>query len=527
MSYCIYLRKSRADAQAELAGEGETLARHEKTLLSLAEKQKIPIAMIYREIVSGETIAARPVMQQLLQEVEAGLWTGVLVMEVERLGRGDTMEQGLILNAFKYSGTKIITPTKTYDPNNEFDEEYFEFSQFMSRREYKTILRRMQRGRESSAREGKFAGSVAPFGYRRVKLPREKGFTLEIEPEEAAIVRLVYELYAYGDPQPDGSSADIGRTTIAKRLAAMGAKNRKGSAWATTSVTRMLQNPVYAGKMHWNRRPQRKTTENGKIKITRPLCEDYILADGMHEAIVSDELWHAAQEKMQRHSRPTGYAGTTQNPLAGLVRCSYCGRTMQRRPYRKSGQPASLICTTHFCPQVSSALDLVENRILEGLSLWIAHREVAWEAIAAPADALAGKIRTLQNLIEARERELEGLQAQYQNTFDLLERGIYSDEIFTERNKALSERLCTMTDALDENRAELQQLRQAQEKQRTLLPKASSLLETYRSLDPAGQNRLLKELLHHVEYHKKGGGRWHNAPDEFSLTIYPAISRGF
>ena len=143
MAYCIYLRKSRADAEAEMAGEGETLARHEKTLLALAKKMKLSITKIYKEILSGETIAGRPVMQQLLQDVESGIWEGVLVMEVERLGRGDTMDQGIILNAFKYSQTKIITPVKTYDPNNEFDEEYFEFSQFMSRREYKTILRRM------------------------------------------------------------------------------------------------------------------------------------------------------------------------------------------------------------------------------------------------------------------------------------------------------------------------------------------------------------------------------------------------
>lgn len=62
---------------------------------------------------------------------------------------------------FKYSGTKIITPMKVYDPENEFDEEYFEFGLFMSRREYKTINRRLQRGRISSAKEGKFVGKTA------------------------------------------------------------------------------------------------------------------------------------------------------------------------------------------------------------------------------------------------------------------------------------------------------------------------------------------------------------------------------
>lgn len=122
--YAIYLRKSRADAETEARGEGETLARHEKMLLDLAEKMGIKIDKIYREIVSGETIEARPEIQKLLSDVKKGMWKGVLVVEVERLARGETMDQGIVAKAFKISDTKIITPMKTYDPNDEFDEEY-------------------------------------------------------------------------------------------------------------------------------------------------------------------------------------------------------------------------------------------------------------------------------------------------------------------------------------------------------------------------------------------------------------------
>ena len=122
MPYAIYLRKSRMDKEAEERGEGETLARHEKALLELAKRQKLNVTKIYREIVSGETIAARPVMQELLVDVECGKWDGVLVMEVERLARGDTVDQGIMAQTIKFSDTKIITPDKTYNPNNEFDE---------------------------------------------------------------------------------------------------------------------------------------------------------------------------------------------------------------------------------------------------------------------------------------------------------------------------------------------------------------------------------------------------------------------
>lgn len=178
MPYCIYLRKSRADMEAEAHGEGETLARHEKLLLDVARRGKYDVTQIYREVVSGETIAARPVVQRLLQEVEQGLWEGVLVVGVERLARGDTIDQGIMAQTFKYSGTQIITPLKVYDPNNEFDEEYFEFGLFMSRREYKTINRRLQRGRLSSAKEGKWVSGIAPYGYEKIRVPNDKGWTL-------------------------------------------------------------------------------------------------------------------------------------------------------------------------------------------------------------------------------------------------------------------------------------------------------------------------------------------------------------
>ena len=174
---CIYLRKSRADVETDKKDNIDTLKRHKKVLLEYAEKNKLQVTKIFSEIVSGESISARPEMQKLLSEIEKGLWDGVLVMEIERLARGDTIDQGILARYFKFSETKIITPTKIYDPNNEFDEEYFEFGLFMSRREYKTINRRLQNGRLLSVKEGKFIGSIAPYGYKKKKLEKQKGFT--------------------------------------------------------------------------------------------------------------------------------------------------------------------------------------------------------------------------------------------------------------------------------------------------------------------------------------------------------------
>ena len=236
MAYLIYLRKSRADAEAEARGEGETLARHRAALLALARRMGMEIGGIYEEIVSGETIAARPQMQRLLAEVEAGQWDGVLVMEIERLARGDSIDQGIVAQAFKYSGTRIITPAKTYDPANEFDEEYFEFGLFMSRREYKTIKRRMIAGRIASVKEGKYMGKTDPYGYFRIKVRDGKGYTLEPNPPQAAIVREIFDLRLQG----------VGCYVIACRLNARGERTSAGVAWSAQSVRNVLRNCLYA-----------------------------------------------------------------------------------------------------------------------------------------------------------------------------------------------------------------------------------------------------------------------------------------
>ena len=171
--YLMYLRKSRKDRDLELqTGRFDTLQRHRDTLLALAHQQAYSVAHIYEEVVSGDTIAERPEMQKLLAAVESGAYAGVLVMEVPRLARGNTRDQGTVAETFQYSGTKIITPDKVYDPADEADAEYFEFGLFMSRREYKAINRRLQRGRMASLSEGKYIAGTAPYGYRRIRVPQ-------------------------------------------------------------------------------------------------------------------------------------------------------------------------------------------------------------------------------------------------------------------------------------------------------------------------------------------------------------------
>ena len=526
MPYCLYVRKSRADAEAEARGEGETLSRHINTLLELAKRRHLDITQIYREIVSGETIAARPVMQQLLSEVEQGLWDGVLVMEVERLARGDTVDQGIVAQTFKFSDTLIITPIKDYNPNNEFDEEYFEFGLFMSRREYKTINRRLQRGRLASVKEGKYVGSQSPYGYERVKIKGDKGYTLEPFPPEADVVRMIFDWYTRGEELPDGSFRRLGVSLIVRRLNSLKIPPRKSDHWATATVRDILINPVYVGKVRWNWRSDVKKMVDGRVVIERPRnsLDKCTVAEGLHPPLVSVEVFAIAQELMSSNPpRPVGERGTVKNPLAGIIVCAKCGHRMTRRPYTGRDYPDTLMCADTACDNISCALHYVERRVLEALQEWLADYKLQWETGREENPAVA-MVAMKEKALRRLDTEYTTLTKQLDNTHDLLEQGVYTTEQFLERSRKLSERIKKNEEDRLALGADIASDKSREAGRKQIIPKVERLLEVYYELPTQkAKNDMLKEVLEKVVYLKTKNGRWNNAPDDFELTLYPKI----
>ena len=514
-TYAIYLRKSREDIEAEKYGEGETLARHEKILTTLAEKRNLHISKIYREVVSGETISERKEMQKLLKDVENEKWTGVLVVEVERLARGDTADQGIVSKAFKYSHTKIITPVKTYDPDNEFDEEYFEFGLFMSRREYKTINRRLQRGREISVQEGKFVGNIAPFGYDRVKLKDSKGYTLSINENEALIVKEIFRLYTFENNTI---------SSIVKQLNNMNLKPRISNEWTISTVKEILSNPTYIGKLTWNRRKQKKKTKNGHIIIYRPRNKDYLIYDGLHEPIIDNKTWELVQEKRKQNTPKAKHSYQIQNPLVGLVFCEKCGKPMQRRPYNKANKPATLMCSNSVCNNISSKLYIVEDKIIEALEIWLENYKVDYEI----KDNLnSNNNEQIKKFITTNKKELKKENIKLNKIYDFLENGIYNKEEFINRSKAIKENIEILENKLKEYNSLLEDNAKIKNEKETMIHKLKNVLDLYYKLEVAeDKNILLKSIVTKITYLKtKKSIKKGSNPTDFELHIYPKIPK--
>ena len=321
--YLIYLRKSRQDDPRETVEE--VLEKHETMLQEYAVREfghKIPEGNIYREVVSGESIADRTEIKEILSRITDPNIKGVIVIEPSRLSRGDLIDCGHLIDAFRYSKTLVVTPYMTYDLDKKMERKFFQ-DELLRGNDYLEYTKEiLWRGRVAAAKRGCYAvGGPAPFGYKKVKVGKD--WILEVVPEDAEIVRMIFDWYVR-----DGISA----RGIAKRLTEMGIKTPSGKKnWLDTSIRLILLNKHYRGLIVFSSYRMMTTYENGeKVKRrVRSNEEDIIIAPGRHPAIIDEETFEAARTMIApQHKTKDGTE--LKNPLASILRCAKCGGIVSR-----------------------------------------------------------------------------------------------------------------------------------------------------------------------------------------------------
>ena len=455
----LYLRKSREDEELK----GETLARHEKMLVEYCARNNLHISKIYKEVVSGESIANRPQMQQLLDDVTAGLYHGVVCVEIERLSRGNQIDQCEILDVFKNSNTKIYTLQKTYDLSKEdIDEEYFEFALFMSRREYKTITRRMQRGRLQATKEGYYIGNNIPYGFDKER--RDKGYILIPNEIEADVVRYIFNQYIAG----------VGASTIASSLNDKGIKTKKGSFWLPTRIIDIIKNKIYIGLIH-----------STKLDIW---------VEGKHDAIIDFNTFEQAQE-IYKHKRPKVRKNDKiKNPFAGIATCGCCGMLMQRNcKYDYNIEYLACNRNPNCTNKKFVRLDYIEDVVLKELK----------EALKGfnyfldnSQDEIAVKRNSKENELQLLTKELKQKETQIEKACELLEQGVYSIDMFKKRTASLE------TD-IDNIKTRIEEIKSTpiddDKKALKAIPILEKVLDKYPTLDAGQKNKLLKAIIKNIE----------------------------
>lgn len=507
--YVIYLRKSRADLEAEARGEGETLAKHRTALLKLANSLKLNIVEIYEEVVSGERLSDRTEMLRLLDRINENPPKGVLVMDQDRLSRGNMQEQGFILNTFRSNNVLIVTPHKVLDLNDESDEFQADITSLFARQELRMITRRLQRGRDISAESGNYVGTRPPYGYD-IDL-RPDGRTLKPN-DKAEIVRAIFHWYDEG----------MSSTDIAKKLTAeLKIPSYNGKEWNYNVILQILKNPVYIGRIQFRKTARIKVNRpDKKYDIKKRPADKIIDVPGKHPAIIDEELFYRVQEKLKSNILIRNKKGFPPiNTLAGLVKCGKCGRAMTLKRNGRNPDLFYLHCNNPLCDNRSVRFDFVEEKVLNFIRDWIKHFKLELKSRKPKKpDTIALK----EKLIEETRQQLAVYEEQRSRQFDLLEQGIYTKEVFLERSKALAERIEEATTRLAKLQKELEEEKQRNINQKEVVPKLEHAIKYYMAAtDVKKKNMVLKEIIHEVKFWKEK----YQYNEEFTLEIVPKFPK--
>lgn len=498
----IYLRKSRTD-DPSLSVE-EVLAKHETILDEWAERNLgSPIAeeSKYREVVSAETIADRPEFQKVLKLIESPKIKAILVVDIPRLSRGDLEDAGRLIKLLRYTNTLVITPYKTFDINNEYDRDVFERDLKRSNEFLEYQKKIMNRGRLLSVSQGNFLGSIPPYGYDKVSVPdgKRKVPTLVINEEQADVVRMIFDMYV---------NQDMSVFAIADRLDEIRITPLKGDNWSTLALRGMLDNIHYIGRVKWNSRKTVTAVENGEIVKTRPRAKegDYLIYDGKHEAIISEELFYRAREKMGRNHRAKP-ATKVRNPFAGLVRCQ-CGRAMSLRFYKtpegvEKSSPRLLCDDQRHCGTSSCLYSELEDHIVYVLKQRIKDCEIRLR------DDNADAIKHHTKLIKSLEKKLSELQAkevsQWEAQADPNVEKRMPQHIFQILNAKLLKEKEDVEIALREAYSTMPTPGDYQKKMAKLQEALTALADP--DMDAAVKNRLLKGCIEKIVYSREKSHR--------------------
>ena len=482
-AYIIYLRKSRADNPDESVEE--VLAKHETMLQDLAERElggRIPEHCIFREVVSGETIEERPEMNNILTLISNPAVKGVLVIEPQRLSRGDLEDCGKVVNAFRYSNTHVLTITMRYDLTNKMHRKFFE-QELMRGNDYLEYTKEiLLRGRILSVQKGNYIGNTAPFGFN--KIHDDIGPTLE-HGEYAPAVKLIFDMYVNQGKTP---------LEIARHLDSIGVKPMKGEIWEKSSIRAILKNEHYAGWVRFGGHKTERIYENGQLVKKRNMPanpEDVIINKGRHKPIVSREIFDAAQSTFTNKPRAKVNA-PLKNILSGLFFCSKCGKAIALHPYKRARDRFE--CRNrNGCGSKSAAADEViealvyalENEELPKLQVMLENNEGNSYAIQ-------------QKQIAKMKSELIEMKKQEDRQYDLLEKGMYTEEKFAERHDKLVREM-------EELKTKIFEVSKSMPKEIDYGQKIIKLKEAVEGikcehLSPKAKNILLKSIIERIDY---------------------------
>ena len=442
--------------------DGYSLAAQRTRMRAFAEFNNYQVAGEYEDAgKSGKSIEGRDEFNRMMEDIKTGKddVSFVLVFKLSRFGR-NAADVLSTLQTMQDFGVNLICVEDGIDSSKDAGKLMISVLSAVAEIERENIRIQTMEGRIQKARDGKWNGGFPPYGYSL------KDGVLEINEKETLAIRTIFEQWV---------STDIGANGLAKYLENHGIRkiprhNGKNPLFDAALIRNIIKNPVYCGKIAYGRRKTEKVhgTRN-EYKLVEQ--DDYLVVDGLHEGIVSEEMWNQAQVKMiaqaKKYEHVNKAKDTRTHLLSGLVKCPICGAGMYGNKsikHRKDGTKYKdffyygckhrTMTRGHKCDykkQVNE--DVLDAAVVEVITKLVANPRFA----SMMQDKINMKVDTtvIDQEITALEKQLKQSYAVKRKTLEEIET-LDPDGRHYKRLKAdLDDRLYRMYDKIDEQEQSL------------------------------------------------------------------------
>lgn len=406
----IYIRVS-----TNMQVDGYSLDAQKDRLTKFADFKGMEIVREYCDAgKSGKSITGRPEFTQMLQDVadDRDGVSYILVFKLSRFGRNAAD----VLTSLQYIqdfGVNLICVEDGIDSAKDSGKLTITVLSAVAEIERENILVQTMEGRKQKAREGKWNGGQPPFGYSL----DSKTSTLIVDPEEAEIVKIVYDQFVKSDMGMDRIASYLNDHGYTKKRN----REREITYFTRPLIKRILDNPVYTGKIAYGRIKPEKV-KGSRDEYRRVQAEEFLTVDGKHEAIISEDLWNEAQAKRKKTGLKWNKTHSLEHEhiLSGLLKCPVCGSglvgTVRRHHYKATGGYKDTFyyrCTNrkkidddHFCNFKLSLNQETVNAELEDILRDMVHNSEFRDVISSKLNESVN----VSGLEEERDRFREQLR---------------------------------------------------------------------------------------------------------------------
>ena len=504
----IYCRLSKDD---DLSGPSASIQNQRELLCRYCEEQGWRVAGIFQDDGYTGLNMDRPDFQKMLGAVERGMFDVILTKDLSRLGRNYLQTGQLIEEFFPRNRVRYIALNDAVDTNIEND--ITPFRNILNEMYSRDVSKKVHSSYLTKAKSGKFTGCLAPFGYKKDPLDKNR---LVIDEDTAWIVRKIYD-YARNGSGPNR----IRRRLEDEEISCPAWWNRQKGlrdhitkferenpehgrfVWDFTTIKEILSNPVYIGAI-----ASQKVNYRFKIGwMGDKRREDWIIVEGMHEAIIDRDTYDIVQEKVKSRKRADAWGNFSL--FAGLVKCGQCGSTMNIRRANQKGNDRIYTCSRYnkygkaHCTQHRIKYDTLYGIVLEQIRS-CAEKALADEQEAAEqlrencqADEQAERLLIEQSIAEDSER-IDALERIISRVYEDMVAGRITEDNFNRILERSQTEQTTLKNRVMLNRQRLTQQDQEQEDNTRWL----EIIKDYadiQELDVVTLNRLVQKIVIHED----------------------------